>query len=56
LPDMTLCRDDRCPSREYCYRWKTKSTDTFQSYFMGTPRIGGEFFCKHFIAAEPDKK
>lgn len=37
MPDITMCRDQRCPKRLRCFRF-TARADMHQSYFSSTPR------------------
>lgn len=46
MADITLCKDDTCPKRYECFRYMTIPSNTMQSYFMSSPRIGDE--CDYF--------
>ena len=48
MSDITKCRDNKCPSKNSCYRFTSKAGD-FQSYFMESPRKDGEDRCKYYI-------
>ena len=52
MPDITMCRGEKCPLKEICYR-HTAKPDRYQSYFAQSPVLGGT--CKYFWRAEPKK-
>ncbi len=32
MPDISMCQDEQCPSRETCYRFKAKPDLLMQAY------------------------
>ena len=32
MPDISLCRNNTCPSKKYCYRYTAKPNELRQSY------------------------
>ena len=38
MPDITMCKDEECPSKEQCYRYRATPTPEHQSYFTKSPR------------------
>ena len=38
MPDITMCKDDECPSRKDCYRFMAEPNPRRQSYFAESPR------------------
>ena len=37
MPDITMCKDDMCPSRKNCYRFMAEPNPYRQSYFAVSP-------------------
>ena len=33
MPDITMCKNNKCSKKDTCYRFKAKP-DTYQSYFI----------------------
>ena len=33
MPDITMCKNDKCEQRQNCYRYRAKPTPVRQSYF-----------------------
>jgi len=54
MPDIALCRDDKCPRRELCYRYTAKPS-YWQSYFKGKPRDDYET-CEYFMPIDKKDK
>ena len=40
MADITMCKDQECPRRVHCYRYRAKANLYRQSYFMESPREG----------------
>ena len=38
MPDITMCKDTRCPQNERCYRYIALPNDLWQSYFLSSPK------------------
>lgn len=38
MPDITMCRDQKCPSRVHCYRYRAVPNPYRQSYFVDPGR------------------
>ena len=47
MPDISMCSNALCPSKEYCYRFTAIPTPKRQSY-MGFAPEEGENECDHF--------
>jgi len=45
-PDICMCRDDTCPKRGGCYRYRAEPYKHWQSYFVSSPRDGDD--CKRY--------
>lgn len=39
MPDITMCKDEACPSRSACWRYEARPSP-WQSYFAESPRRG----------------
>lgn len=52
MPDITMCKDKRCPQRKKCYRFMAKPSEYWQAYFTGSPRQGKD--CLYFDLIEGD--
>ena len=48
MPDITMCKGLKCPSKEKCYRFKAKPTEHRQSYFANTPKLNKDGKCDYF--------
>jgi hypothetical protein len=48
MPDLSMCKNGLCPSRNKCYRFKAKPSEYFQSYSEFKFKEG-ESKCKFFI-------
>ena len=46
-PDISMCANALCPSKEYCYRFTAKPTPMYQSY-AGFTLEDDETSCSHF--------
>lgn len=44
MPDITMCKNWRCPLRLKCWRYTAFPSEHWQSYFLGlpTPRENGD--------------
>ena len=47
MPDISLCRNVLCPSKDYCYRFTATPSELRQSYTEFTPE-DGEDECSYF--------
>lgn len=53
MPDISMCQNEKCPSRTRCHRFTAKPSIR-QSYFA--PQIPkGKLQCEHFWKATRDK-
>ena len=46
MVDISMCRNEKCPLKDKCYRFLAKPDPRWQSYL--SPPIDGEK-CEHFI-------
>lgn len=46
MADITMCKDDKCPMKEKCYRFNAKPF-RLQPYFALSPRNG--LSCDYFL-------
>ena len=46
MPDISMCRDDECPSRKSCYRFMATEC-AYQSYLV-SPREDGADKCDSY--------
>ena len=37
IADITMCRGDKCPRKDKCYRYTAKPSDMLQTYFVTPP-------------------
>ena len=51
MPDISMCGDDRCPSRKQCYRYMAQPSEFMQAY-AGFGRPDGAEKCDYFWPAE----
>lgn len=49
MPDISLCRNNECPSRDTCYRYRAKPSEFMQAYGDFKPK--GEK-CEAFTSIE----
>ena len=47
MPDISMCRDDACPSRQQCYRFTATPSQFLQSY-GSFGRMPDAEKCDHF--------
>lgn len=50
MPDITMCKDDRCPFNRDCFRFTAKPDEYAQSYFTDSPLNVKKGKCKYFMA------
>lgn len=50
MPDITMCSDSECPSRESCYRFTAKANEYRQAYADFKHDADGK--CSFFIEAK----
>lgn len=50
MADITMCRDDRCPHRQDCYRYLAPASEN-QAWFAELVRDGDD--CRYFWPMEP---
>jgi len=50
MPDITLCKDDRCPFNRDCFRFTAHPDDLYQSYFTDSPLNVKKGKCDYFMA------
>lgn len=51
MPDISMCKNAECPSREQCYRFMARP-DTWQTYNMLFAPPAGADRCEFFAAIE----
>lgn len=51
MPDISMCQDTQCPSREECYRFTAKPS-TFQSFQDFNEFRAGQDVCEDFVPNE----
>lgn len=50
MPDITMCRDTKCPQKDYCFRYTAQPSEYRQSYFTESPKkMDG---CPYFMRDE----
>lgn len=49
MPDITMCKGEKCEAKESCYRF-TAEPNIYQSYFMDSP--GHDKNCPRFWPVE----
>lgn len=56
MPDIMMCKGDKCPLKQICYRHTAKPSN-YQSYFVQAPVLGGtcEYFLRAEVRSKPDK-
>lgn len=54
MPDISMCSNHACPSREKCYRYTAKPNPLWQAYGMFAPPKGRKT-CDHFITMRKPK-
>ena len=55
MPDITMCVNDRCPSRRRCYRYMARPSPFLQS--MADFKVpSGSNKCEHFWKIEPNDR
>ena len=37
MPDITMCRGDKCPLKNKCYRYTATPSEYWQSWFLEVP-------------------
>ena len=38
MADITMCRDDKCPQKDKCYRYTAPPNEYRQAYFVYSPK------------------
>lgn len=46
MPDITMCKGNKCPLKENCYRYKAIPSEYRQSYFVEPPFENSE--CEYY--------
>lgn len=49
MADITMCKDEDCPSCDSCYRFIALPSTFMQSYFLKSPRTPGAPLCEYFV-------
>ena len=50
MPDITMCRDTKCPQKDYCFRYTAQPSEYRQAYFTESPKkMDG---CPYFMRDE----
>lgn len=39
MPDITMCKDEKCPLKKSCYRHEAEADEYWQSFFSESPRL-----------------
>ena len=55
MPDIAMCANHACPSRETCYRYTVKPNPYRQSYSNFAPK-DGEDRCYYYWRADNEEK
>lgn len=53
MPDISLCRNEQCPKKKYCYRFNATPEPMYQSYADFKPDDKGN--CDGFQKMESQK-
>ena len=48
MPDITMCKGDKCPLRLNCYRFKAIPSKYWQTYFTNVPYNKEFKSCEYF--------
>jgi hypothetical protein len=48
MPDITLCKNEKCSKKDSCHRYVAKPNEYWQSYFIGMK----EGDCKYYWRIE----
>ena len=54
MPDISMCRNEDCPKKEECYRYRAVPNN-WQSWTMFEP-VGREAKCDYFVPIEKGDK
>jgi len=54
MPDIAMCTNKTCPSKNQCYRFKAVAKPIWQDYAMFEPNGSGR--CEHYMALTEDRK
>jgi hypothetical protein len=49
MPDITMCKGDRCPLRDKCFRFTAIPGKHMQAYFTEIPFDAMTLSCRHFM-------
>lgn len=52
MVDITMCSNEGCKAKEYCYRQRATPDENWQSYSLFQPKNnvqGEDFECAHWI-------
>jgi len=52
MPDISMCKNEACPKKEQCYRYKATSFDRFQTWAYFEP--DNNLFCEYFMSIGKD--
>lgn len=52
MPDICMCEDKECPTKDKCYRFLAIPDEYLQSYFTESPRDKETGECGYFISTE----
>jgi len=52
MPDITICRNERCPRKMECYRYRAEPNGKWQSY----AKFDGGKDCREFIKYRGKRK
>ncbi len=47
MPDISMCVNQKCPSKEVCYRYKARPNEPYQAYSVFMHGKSGK--CRDFI-------
>lgn len=57
MPDICMCHDDNCPSKNVCYRFMAIPSQYLQSYFLNSPRLEkSDTRCEYFMEIYKEDK
>ena len=55
MPDISMCNNQTCPSKDTCYRFKAKPNEYYQSYTTYVVPEGKDK-CEHYVPVSVRKQ
>ena len=53
MADVTMCKGERCPAKDRCYRYRAKPSKYRQSFFANVPWDAYMYYCESFVEYQP---